>query len=289
MKYFKAINYWVLGGFAGDKSAAAAIDDAKSMGLNGIELTFDGCIKTDITEKECRDIADYAKKQGIGLRSMATGTYWGLSLGSPDSAVRAKAIEFTQKYLQAANWLGVENILVVPGAVQVAWDPSQPVVPYQEMWDNSTASLKQLLPLAEKLKVNICIENVWNKFLLSPIEMKCYIDQFNSDFIGSYFDVGNVLLNGFPEHWIAVLGKRVKAVHFKNFKGQDCGGGLHGFGDDLTDGEVNFKQVLVELDKIGYNGPITAEMIPFCRLPDLVLPDMELARTTAAKLKQILA
>lgn len=289
MKYFKAINYWVLGGFAGDKSAMAAIDDAKSMGLDGIELTFDGCIKTDITEKECRDIAGYAKKQGVGLRSMATGTYWGLSLGSPDSAVRAKAIEFTKKYLQTANWLGVENILVVPGAVQVGWDPSQPVVPYQEMWDNSTASLKQLLPLAEKLKVNICIENVWNKFLLSPIEMKCYIDQFNSDFIGSYFDVGNVLLNGFPEHWIAVLGKRVKAVHFKNFKGLDCGGGLHGFGDDLTDGEVNFTQVLAELDKIGYKGPITAEMIPFCRLPDLVLPDMELARTTAAKLKQILA
>ncbi len=287
MKYYKAINYWVLGGFAGEKSAFAAIDDAKSMGLDGIELTFDGCIKTDITEQECRKIADYAKTQKIGLRSMATGTYWGLSLGSPDAAERGKAIEFTKKYLQAANWLGAESILVVPGAVQVAWDPSRPVVPYQEVWDNSTESLKQLLPLAEKLKVNICIENVWNKFLLSPVEMKCYIDQFKSDFIGSYFDVGNVMLTGFPEHWIAILGKRIKAVHFKNFRGQDCAGGLHGFGDDLTDGEVNFKQVIAELDKVGFKGPITAEMIPFCRLPDLVLPDMELAKNTARKLKEI--
>ena len=288
MKHYKAINYWVLGGFTGDKSAIDAINDAKSMGLDGIELTFDGCIKTGITEQECRKIAEYAKSQSIGLRSMATGTYWGLSLGSPDDVERGKAIEFTEKYLQAACWLGVENILVVPGAVQVAWDPSRPVVPYQEMWDNSTESLKQLLPLAEKLKVNICIENVWNKFLLSPIEMKYYIDQFNSDFIGSYFDVGNVLPNGFPEHWIAILGKRIKAVHFKNFRGQDCGGGLHGFGDDLTDGEVNFKQVIKELDKIGFTGPVTAEMIPFCRLPDLVLPDMELARNTARKLKEII-
>lgn len=288
MKHYKAINYWVLGGFTGDKSAIDAINDAKSMGLDGIELTFDGCIKTGITEQECRKIAGYAKSQSIGLRSMATGTYWGLSLGSPDDVERGKAIEFTEKYLQAASWLGVENILVVPGAVQVAWDPSRPVVPYQEMWDNSTESLKQLLPLAEKLKVNICIENVWNKFLLSPIEMKYYIDQFNSDFIGSYFDVGNVLPNGFPEHWIAILGKRIKAVHFKNFRGQDCGGGLHGFGDDLTDGEVNFKQVIAELDKIGFTGPVTAEMIPFCRLPDLVLPDMELARNTAGKLKEII-
>ena len=287
MKHYKAINYWVLGGFAGDKNAIDAINDAKSMELDGIELTFDGCIKTEITEQECREIAGYAKTQNIGLRSMATGTYWGLSLGSPDAVERDKAIEFTKKYLQAASWLGVENILVVPGAVQVAWDPSRPVVPYQEMWDNSTESLKKLLPLAEKLKVNICIENVWNKFLLSPIEMKYYIDQFNSDFIGSYFDVGNVLPNGFPEHWIAILGKRIKAVHFKNFRGQDCGGGLHGFGDDLTDGEVNFKQVIAELDKIGFTGPVTAEMIPFCRLPDLVLPDMELARNTARKLKEI--
>ncbi|MFA7231340.1 MAG: sugar phosphate isomerase/epimerase family protein [Victivallaceae bacterium] len=287
MKHYKAINYWVLGGFSGEKSAIDAINDAKSMELDGIELTFDGCIKTDITEKGCRAIADYAKAQGIGLRSMATGAYWGLSLGSPDSAVRGQAIEFTKKYLQAANWLGVESILVVPGAVQVSWDPSQPVIPYQEMWDNSTDSLKQLLPLAEKLKVNICIENVWNKFLLSPVEMKYYIDQFKSDFIGSYFDVGNVMLNGFPEHWIAILGKRIKAVHFKNYRGQDCGGGLHGFGDDLTDGEVNFKQVIAELDKIGFTGPITAEMIPFCRLPDLVLPDMELARDTARKIKTI--
>lgn len=284
---YKAINYWVLGGFAGEKSAIEAIKDAKDMGLEGIELTFGDCLKADISRSECEDIAAAARKQGVGLRTLATGFYWGCSLGAADAKERINAIKFTEKYLQAAAWLGAESVLVVPGAVHVAWDPSRPVTPYQTVWEKSTESLRGLLPLAEKLGVNICVENVWNKFLLSPMEFKFYVDQFSSNRIGVYLDLGNMLLFGFPEHWIEVLGKRVKAVHVKNFKRSDCGGGLHGFGDDLMDGDVDFKASIAALSKIGYSGPATVEMIPFSRLPDLVLPDMPLAKKAAQQLKTL--
>ncbi len=288
MGYYKAINYWVLGGFEGEKSPFLAIDDAKEFGLDGIELTYGDCLKEDITEDECGKIAAYADEKGIGLKSLASGFYWDCSLGANDLLERGKAVRFTEKYIKAASWLNIDKILVVPGAVDVAWDESRPVTSYKDVWNNSTDSLKKVLQTAEEYGVTICLENVWNKFLLSPIEFKVYLDQFDSEFIGVYFDVGNAVLNGYPEHWIAILKDNIKAVHFKNFERDDCGGTLHGFGDNLLEGDVNFPGVISELDRINYSGPITAEMIPFSRLPDLVLPDMELAKKTAEAMKQLL-
>jgi len=288
MGYFKAINYWVLGGFEGNKTAYQAIDDAQKMGLDGIELTYGDCLKEDITEGECLNIAKYAEERGIGLKTLASGFYWGCSLGSNDGSEREKAISFSKKYIRVASWLKIGRILVIPGAVDVAWDETRPVTPYQDVWDNSTSSIKEVLKTAEKYKVTLCFENVWNKFLLSPMEFRIYLDQFESEYVGIYFDVGNSVLNGYPEHWIPLLGEKIKAVHFKNFMREDCGGVLHGFGEELLKGDVNFDAVLKELDKIGYAGPITAEMIPFSRLPDLVLPDRVLAEKTAADLINLL-
>lgn len=287
MDFYKAINYWVLGGFDGKKGPYGAIEDAARMGLDGLEITVGDCISPDISEDECRKISAAAKDAGVGLRTLATGFYWGCSLGSADEDERGKAVEFTKKYIRTASALGAETVLVVPGAVDVAWDPSRPVVPYQKVWDAAIKSLKEVLPSAEGEGVNIALENVWNKFLLSPIEMKIFIDSFSSDRVGSYFDVGNALLNGYPEHWIEILGERIKAVHFKNFKREDAGGVLHGFGDDLLSGDVNFPAVIESLSKHAPEVPVTAEMIPFCRLPDLVLPDMKLAEETAEKLKSL--
>lgn len=281
---YKAINYWVLGGFDGNKGPYAAIEDAAKWGLDGVELTVGDCLPADITEAECKKIKAAAAKAKIGLKTLASGFYWGCSLGSPDEAERARAVEFTKKYIQIASWLGVKTILVVPGAVDVAWDPSRPVVPYQQVWDLSVKSLKKVLPMAEKSGVILALENVWNKFLISPIEMKMYVDQFNSKNIGVYFDTGNCMIAGYAEHWIEILGKRIKAVHLKNFKREDGGGVLHGFGDDLMSGDLNFAAVKAALEKYIPKVPVTAEMIPFCRLPDLVLPDAKLAADTAKKL-----
>jgi hexulose-6-phosphate isomerase len=172
--------------------------------------------------------------------------------------------------------------------VDVAWEPDRPVVPYQQVWDLSTDSLRELVPLAEELGVTIALENVWNKFLLSPVEMRSYVDQFGSDRIGVYFDTGNCLVNGYPEHWIDVLGKRIKAVHVKNFQRDMAGGTLAGFGDDLLSGDLNVEAVKAAVNRNGLESlTYTAEMIPFCRLPDMVLPDAELAEDTAQKLKTL--
>jgi len=287
MSSFKAINYWVLGGFDGKKGPYKAIEDAAAMGMDGLEITVGDCIPVDISESQCREIKSAAAKAGIKLRTLATGFYWGCSLSSPDEAERTRAIEFTGKYLRIASWLGAETILVVPGAVDVAWDPSRPLVSYLQVWNNSVKSLQTVLPEAEKLGITIALENVWNKFLLSPMEMKMYVDQFNSKFIGVYFDTGNCLINGYPQHWIEILGQRIKAVHIKNFSRNDCGGGIHGFGDDLMTGDIDFDAVKAALSKYAKEAPLTAEMIPFSRLPDLILPDMALTRDTSAKLKRL--
>ena len=289
MSFYKAINYWVLGGFDGKKDAFSAIKDASEMGLDGLEITVGESVNPDISESECKKIAAAAKDSSIGLKTLATGFYWGASLASENDEERKNAIEFTQKYIRIASWLGAETVLVVPGAVDVAWDPSRPIESYKKVWDISSDSISVLLKDAEKEGINIAIENVWNKFLLSPMEMKIYIDSFGSSRIGSYFDMGNVLINGYPEHWIEILGSRIKAVHAKNFKRSDAAGGIHGFGDDLEAGDINFSAVKEALKKYAPGIPVTAEMIPFCRLPDLILPDMELARDTAKKLLKIFA
>ncbi len=285
--YYKAINYWVLGGFEGAKDARTAIDEVADMGLDGLELTFGEVIHEDITMAECDEIRKYAEEKNIGLRTMAAGFYWGCSLGTPDEEERNRAVAFTEKYLRAASGLGAETILLVPGAVDVGWDPSRPVIPYADVWKYATESLEKLVPLAEELHVNIGLENVWNKFLLSPMEMKFFLQQFHSPNIGIYLDLGNTLLNGYPEHWITLLGDHVKAIHVKNFTREDAGGVLHGFGDSLLEGDVNYDNVKKALSETGYSGPLTVEMIPFCRLPDLVLPDMDLARKVAKEFLEL--
>jgi L-ribulose-5-phosphate 3-epimerase len=290
MKNIRQINYWTLGGFEAKKPVAQALEEAAAMGLDGLELTFGaGEFAPGITEAQCRAIRAKAEQVNLRIETLASGYYWDHSLSAADAAERRAAVAFTKEYLRVAAWVGAKVVLVVPGAVAVPWNPARPIVPYALAWKNATASLRECLKEAEKQKVTIALENVWNWFLADPIAMKLFVDQFKSRRLGVYFDVGNCLINGYPEHWIELLGKRIAAVHFKNFARQDCGGVLHGFGDDLLKGDVNWKAVLAAFAKIKYKGPFTAEMIPFSRLPNLVLPDMALARDTAAKLNQIAA
>ena len=289
MKNTMQINYWTIGGFDAKKPVERALEEAKSMGYEGVELCFEtGEFAPGITKERCAEIRKAAGKLGMKIATLASGAYWKNPMSSPDASVRAKAVAFTKEYLQVANWVGAKAVLVIPGAVAVPWDPSVPVVPYAQVWARSTDGIRKCLPVARKLGVAIAIENVWNWFLADPVAMRTFVDQFKSPFVGTYFDVANCLINGYPEHWIEMLGKRIKAVHFKNFARQDAGGVLHGFGDDLMSGDVNWPSVVSALGKIGYRGPVTAEMIPFSRLPNLVLPDMNLARDTAVKLAGIL-
>jgi len=289
VKNILQINYWTIGGFEGGKPAEQALEEAKGMGYEGVELCFGaGEFAPGISFDRLKQIRKRADDLGMKIETLASGTYWDANFTSPDPAVRARAREFTGDYLRAAAQLGAKTVLVIPGAVAVPWDPSKPVVSYASAWKRATEGIRKCLRDAEKFRVNIAIENVWNWFLADPVAMKVFVDQFKSARVGVYMDVANCLINGFPEHWIEILGHRIKAVHFKNFSRQDSGGTLHGFGDDVLGGDLNWAGVLAALEKIGYRGPITAEMIPFSRLPNLVLPDMGLARDAAEKLRRIL-
>ena len=284
---YRALNYWVYGGFEGAKTPYEFIDWAAEKGLDGVELTVGDALKLDITEEECKKIRGYAAEKKIGLRSLASGAGWGCYLAAEDPQEAQAAMEFVKKYLQIAAWIGAETILVVPGATRVAWDPSRPVLSYKTVWENATKAVKALIPEAERLGVNIALENVWNRFLISPMEWKFFLDQFQSERIGIYFDAGNASLLCRPQDFPPILGKYIKAVHLKNFEETDSAGGLHGFGDDLFQGVVDYKALFGEMEKIGYQGPYTVEMIPFCRIPNLVLPDAALADKMAAQMKEL--
>ncbi len=289
MKNTIQINYWTIGGFAGDTPLEQALDEAAEMGYGGLEPAFDGkAFGPGITEDRCREIRRAARARGLAIETLASGYYWGCSLSDTRTRVREKAVRYTREYLRAAKRVGAKTVLVVPGAVAVPWQPDARVVPYDRAWKLAKESLRRCVPLAEKLGINIGLENVWNRFLTDPVAMKTFIDEIGSRRVGAYLDVGNCALNGYAEDWIAILGRRrIKAVHLKNFTRTDCAGGLHGFGDDILAGDVDMQSIRRSLAAIGYTGPLTAEMIPFCRLPDPVLPDLDLARDTAAKLNAV--
>ena len=282
-----ALNGWIYCGFGGEKKPREFIDWAAAKGLDGIELTVGDCLSVETDETEAKALAAYAKEKGVGLRSLATGAGWGKWLCADDPAERAEAIAFVKKYLQLAAWLGAETVLVVPGATRVAWDASHAEVSYKNAWENATASIRELVPVAESLGVNLALENVWNRFLISPMEWKLFLDQFKSKRVGLYFDVANCCLNCRPEDFPEILGDYIKAVHLKNFEESDSAGGLHGFGDDLFKGAVDFKKLFAAFAKIGYTGPCSVEMIPFSRLPDLVMPDAALADKMVEQIKEL--
>lgn len=282
-----ALNGWIYCGFAGEKKPREFIDWAAEQGLDGVELTVGDCLPLETSEAEAKDLAAYAKSKGVALRSLATGAGWGQWLCADDPSERAAAQDFVRKYLQLAAWIGAETVLVVPGATRVAWDASHAEVSYKHAWENATESIRALVPVAEKLGVNLALENVWNRFLLSPMEWKLFLDQFGSKRVGIYFDVANCCYVARPEDYPEILGDYVKGVHLKNFEETDSAGGLHGFGDDILKGRVDFKKVFAALAAIGYQGPLTVEMIPFCRLPDMTIPDAALAEKMVRQIAEL--
>lgn len=234
---------------------------AKEAGFEAIELAMDkeGEITPSSTEDDIKALRATADEIGIEISSLATGLFWSYSLTSNDPATREKALGIGKRMLEVASWLEVDAILVVPGAVGVDFVPGSEVIRYDVVYDRALEAIRSLRPVAEQFKVAVGVENVWNKFLLSPLEMRDFVDHIGSDYVGVYFDVGNVIATGYPEHWIRILGKRIQRVHFKDFRRNV--GTLDGF-VDLLEGDVNWKEVMAAFREIGYDGYVTAEMIP---------------------------
>ncbi len=254
----KGISIWSFPAQSLKESFALAAD----AGFEGVEVALDeseGEIRLESTEKELLDIKRQANDCGIELYSVASGLYWSYFLNDEDETVRIKAQDIVKKQLETAAILGCDSILVIPGCVNAEFAAPGKVMDYEICYNRSLESIIKVKQYAEEYKINIGLENVWNKFLLSPVEMRDFIDKVASDWVGSYLDVGNTLANGYPDHWISTLGKRIKKVHFKDYRVE--AGGLHGF-VDLLAGDVNYPAVMQALNEVGYDGWVTAEMIP---------------------------
>ena len=253
----KGISIWSFPAMSLQESFALA----KDAGFDGVEVAIaaEGEVSLTSTEKDLIKVKEDAKNAGIELYSVASGLYWDYWLTSDDKAEREKAKEIVKIHLNAAKTLGADTILVVPGSVNADFVSETKVVDYKDAYERSLEAFMELKEEAERCKVSIGIENVWNKFLTSPMEMRGFIDTIGSDYVGSYFDVGNVLFNGYPEHWIKILADKIKKVHFKDYR--KAAGGLHGF-VDLLAGDINYPAVMESLKAVGYDGWVSAEMIP---------------------------
>lgn len=242
-------------------SLKEAFELAKDAGFEGVEVALDetGELSLTTTDEELQAIKQQALDAGISLYSVACGLYWNYWLCSEDPAEQQKAKDILKKQIDVAAALGCQSILVIPGCVNADFAAPGRVMDYDVVYEKSLAAICEMKAYAEEKKVEIGLENVWNKFLLSPMEMRDFIDKVDSRYVGSYLDIGNTLANGYPEQWVKILGSRIKKVHFKDYRLE--AGGLHGF-VDLLAGDVNYPAVVEALTAVGYDGWVTAEMIP---------------------------
>lgn len=192
---------------------------------------------------------------GMVIPSVCCSTHWGKPLSSPDPKVREEGLQGLLQSLRDAKRYGADSILFVPAVVNGQ-------ISYADAYQRSQTEIRKALPLAEELGVKIALENVWNHFLLSPMEAARYVDEFQSPWVGWHFDVGNIVNYGWPEQWIQILGKRILKLHFKEFsrKKRDNEGLWKGFSAPLTEGDVDWAAVMKASDEIGYKGWVITEI-----------------------------
>jgi hexulose-6-phosphate isomerase len=179
--------------------------------------------------------------------------HWDNPLSSSDPAVVQKSLDGMKTSLHNAKLWGADTVLLVPAVVN-------PQTTYKEAWTRSQKQIRTLIPLAEELKVVIGIEEVWNKFLLSPLEMAQYVDEFKSPWVKAYFDVGNVVFYGYPQDWIHTLGKRIVKVHLKDFKMGKGWTPVTAQFVNLGDGDIDWPAVRKAFADVGYTGYATTEL-----------------------------
>jgi L-ribulose-5-phosphate 3-epimerase len=219
---------------------------ARDVGFAGIEAP-------PVSPQEAEKLRAAADKAGVHIHSIIHGG-WDAPLSSADPAVVEKGMNNVRTSLHSGQIMGCESILLVPAVVNAE-------TRYVDAYTRSQANIRKLIPEAEKRKVRIDVEEVWNNFLLSPMEFAAYVDSFKSPWVQAYFDVGNVVAFAWPEDWIRTLGKRIKKVHLKDYKG---GPGLFGSRNgnfvNLRDGSINWPEVRKAFREIGFTGYMTTEL-----------------------------
>ena len=241
----------------------------KEAGFDGIELTVSekgepiapisarGYLRIETLMEDAKELRKASQEVGLETHSVRSGLLWKYPLTSNDPSVREKAMEIVRKELELCAYLGATGLLVVPGVVKED-------IPYDKAYETSLNVIKELAKKAEEEDVFICVENVENNFLLSPLEMRRFIDEIGSERVGAYLDVGNVLAlyQAFPQHWVRILGKRIKKVHLKDYNDRIKSITY------LLQGDVNWPEVIKSLREVGYDDYLTAELPPYRLFPE---------------------
>ena len=220
----------------------------KDLGFHGVELDS----PNELSEKEILAARD---QTGLEIPGVVNSVHWKKPLSDPDPTVRAACRESMVHALNKCKLYGGTTVLLVPGVVSDS-------VSYDQAWKRSTEEIKKLLPVAAETGVKIAIENVWNNFLISPLEAAQYIDQFDHEMIGWYFDVGNIIRYGWPDQWVRILGKRIIKIDVKEYSRdkQKNQGIWEGFNVKLGDGDSDWAKVNKALIEVGYTGWGSAEV-----------------------------
>ena len=212
------------------------------LGFHGVELNTPVDMPID-------EILEAKEKTGIELPTVVNKDHWRFPLSDPDPTVRQQCIESVAASLREVKALGGDTVLVVPGVVNEK-------VSYEQAYITSQQSIRELIPYAEETGMQIGLENVWNNFLISPVEAKRYIDEINHPLVGWYFDVGNIMRYGWPEHWIRTLNKRIMKLHIKEFSRDimNTRGLREGFNVELLEGDNNWPVVMEAVRDIRHDG-----------------------------------
>jgi L-ribulose-5-phosphate 3-epimerase len=219
---------------------------AVEAGFAGIEM------RTIADAKEAEDVREASAKSGLRVHSVMNSDHWNFPISSPDPEVVSKSVAGMETSLRNAKLWGADAVLLVPAVVN-------PQTSYQEAWTRSQKVIRErLLPMASDLKVVIAVEEVWNKFLLSPLEFARYVDEMASPWVQAYFDVGNVVFYGYPQDWIRTLGPRIAKVHLKDFQLDRPNGKFNW--KNLGEGDIDWIEVRKALADVGYDGWVTTEI-----------------------------
>jgi hexulose-6-phosphate isomerase len=271
--------------FPGQMPVPECLDLARAAGFDGVEVNLEpgAAVNLDSSPKELRRFRAEVDGRGLAISGVYSRQQWSSPITSVQKAVRDEGYRIIEQLAQAASILGTEFVLVVPGAVDNSLFAAAPeIVPYDVAYDNARQGLQHLLSsAAERFGIRLAIETVWNKFLLSPLEMASFVDELGHKRLGVYLDVGNVLRTGVPEDWIRILAQRIVCVHFKDFRlAVDNASGFV----NLLEGDVNWPAVVGALRSINYDSWITAEVLPAYKYhPERLIYD------TAASMDAILA
>ncbi len=261
-------------GLSNNESIESALSQTKMHGFDALELSVssEGVINTNSSKAECEMIRKRIDDSGVFVDSIATGMSWGVSPTSDDESIRKKSISLHQDALKVASYLDCKALLFVPGVVKSPISPE--IVRYDRALDRLREAINQMLPIAEDLNVDLCMENVWNGFFYSPIELRDFVDSFDSDRLGVYLDIGNLIgYQQHPPHWVELLNSRIKRVQIKDFQENFDWTGSFSF-CDIGAGDVPWKETIEALRTIEYKSTIIAEMLPW--------DETILSRTSAA-------